>query len=100
MKKLTYSRKEIIDVLRTLNEIVVSLDRLGSAAHEMTPRQHDAELTKFIRGHKIFRKVAKARMTLSEPFPSKVGSDGMDELERAMQKISFWEPTTKRRRKV
>jgi hypothetical protein len=95
-KKISYPRKQIIQVLRTLNELVVSLDRIGSASYDMTKAQSDAVLSDFIRRHKIFRKVADARRILSVPFSTVVDTDGMDELERKMQRIRHWKISRKR----
>jgi hypothetical protein len=95
-KQVTYSRKQVLAVLRTLEEFVVSLDHVGSASYDMTSAEHDAALTDFIQRHKIFRKMAQARTILSEPFRGPVGPDGMDELEREMRGIRYWKPTKKK----
>ena len=87
---ITFPRKKIIKVLRTLNELVVSLDRIGSASSDMTKAQLDAALTDFIQRHKIARKAAEARRILSEPFPTTLGPDDMDELEREMKDVPYW----------
>ena len=84
MKTVTYSRKKIIEVLRTLNEIVVSLDHLGSASYDMTKRESLEALDDFVTRHRIFRKAARARAILSSAFSRKPGPEGMDELEREM----------------
>jgi len=95
---ITYPRKKVLAVLRTLNEFVVSLDHIGSASYDMTKVENDAALSDFIRRHKIFRKMAEARAILSEPFPTKLGADDMDELEREMQDVRYWKAGKKRRR--
>jgi hypothetical protein len=95
---ITYPRKKVLAVLRTLNEFVVSLDHIGSASYDMTEAEHDAALTDFIRRHKIFRKMAEARTILSAPFPTKRGADDMDELEREMQDVRYWKARKKKRR--
>jgi hypothetical protein len=92
---ILYPRKKILEVLRTLNELVVSLDQLGSA--EMTKQEHNAAVSDFLQRHRIFRKSARARQILSEPFPTAVGADGMDELEREMQYIQYWKDRRKKR---
>jgi len=94
--RITYSRKKIIVALRTLNELVVSLDRIGSASYDMSKAEHDAVLSDFIQGHKIFRKVAQARAILSEPFPTTIGPDDMSELEREMENVPYWKPRKKK----
>jgi hypothetical protein len=89
-KQVAYSREQIIEVLRTLEELVVSLDRIGSASHDTTTAEYHAALSKFIQRHKIAAKAACARRIFSEPFSTAVGPDGMDELEREMQNVRFW----------
>ena len=56
---IAYPRKQVFEVLRTLNELVVSLDQLGSA--EMTKQERDSAVFDFIQRHRICRKTAKAR---------------------------------------
>lgn len=94
--QVTYPRKEVLAVLRTLEEFVVSLDRIGSASYDMTSAENGAALTDFIQRHKIFRKMAKARAILSEPFRGPVGSDGMGELEREIQGVRYWKTRKKK----
>ena len=94
--KITFPRKKVLAVLRALEEFVVSLDHIGSASYDMTKAEHDAALSDFIQRHKIFRKMAKARAILSEPFRITVGADDMDELEREMQGVRYWKVRKKR----
>jgi hypothetical protein len=95
---ITYPRKKVLAVLRTLNEFVVSLDHIGSASCDMTQAEHDAALADFIRRHKMFRKMAEARTILSAPFPIRLGADDMDELEREMRDVRYWKARKKKRR--
>jgi hypothetical protein len=90
--QVAYPGKDVLAVLRTLNEFVVSLDHIGSASYDMTRSEHVAALADFIQRHKIFRKMAQARTILSGPFRGAVGPDGMDELEREMQRVRYWKP--------
>lgn len=89
---VTYRREHAIGVLRLLEELVVSLDRLASASSEMSPSRFDAALSAFIADHQILAKAAHARRLLSAPFPTEVGPDDMDELERALQDVPCWRP--------
>jgi len=90
MKNIAYPRRKDIEVLRTLNEIVVSLDHIGSASYDMSKHEQLAALEEFISGHRIFHKTAKARQILSSAFSTRAGADGMDELEREMQNVRYW----------
>jgi hypothetical protein len=92
---ISYPRKKVLEVLRTLNELVVSLEQLGSA--EMTKQEHDAAVSKFIQRHRIFRKAARARLILSEPFSDELGPDEMSELEREMEGIQYWRDRRRKR---
>jgi hypothetical protein len=96
--QVTYPRKKIIVVLRTLNELVVSLDQIGSASCDMTEAEHHCALSDFMRRHRMFRKLAQARAILSAPFPTELGADEMAELEREMQDIQYWQDGKKKRR--
>lgn len=90
MQSIHYSREKIIEVLRTLEELVVSLDRIWAGAVDQTKEENDATLSDFIDRHQILRKVAEARFMLSEPFADDPESDNMDELEREMQGVDCW----------
>ncbi|HSI48755.1 MAG TPA: hypothetical protein VLA61_10825 [Ideonella sp.] len=87
---ITYSRQQIIDVLCTLEELVVSLDRLGSATNELTSEQLNAETFRFLDEHDVFRKCARARRILSEAFDDQAGSIGQEELGGALQNVRPW----------
>lgn len=88
--QIAYPRKKVISVLRILNEFVVSLDQIGSASYDMTKEENDAALVNFIDRQKICRKMAQARSILSAPFSAKLDANGMDELEREMDGILYW----------
>ena len=90
MPPIQYPRTEVLQVLRLLEELVVSLDRIGSHTHDKTPAERALVLENFIQTHDIFRKAAKARAILSEPFPTTLGADDMEELEREIQGINYW----------
>jgi hypothetical protein len=95
--QVTYQRKKVVAIVRTLNELVVSLDQIGSASYEMTKVEHQSALSDFM-GPKMFRKLARARAILSASFSTKDGADEMNELEREMQNIQYWNDRKKKRR--
>jgi hypothetical protein len=86
---LSYSRDDIISILRDLNMIVSSLDRLGSSASVDT--EHDATRVRdFVDQWQVLPRLARIRGLLSEPFPTTLGDDKMEELERLMQDVPHW----------
>lgn len=87
---VSYPCKDAFEVLRTLEELVVSLDRIGSACAGITKTELDAAVSAFVQVHDIFRKASKARSIMSAPFSSDVGPDGTEDLERAMQDVPYW----------
>jgi hypothetical protein len=89
---VTYDREKIIQVLRDLNLLVVSTDRIGSFYHDCkSDEQYNAMFVSFFDELGFFRKLADARSILSEPFSYEAGEDGMGELEREMQDLKFWD---------
>jgi hypothetical protein len=99
MAEVTYQRDVVVTLLRHLNQIVVSLDRLGSSSHEFSREQFEAALARFVVDWDVFGKLAQVRSLLSEPFSTQLGPDDMDEVERAMGGIVYWssdQPTPSR----
>ncbi len=86
-KKFALDKKELIAVLRDLNFIVVSLDRIGSFCTDLDEHEHNDLLAKFVTDRNVFRKLASMRSILSEPFSDEPDSD---ELEREMEDLKYW----------
>src|SRR5262252_686568 len=84
------SRADLIDVLRDLNTIVVSIDRIGSCAEDVGLEQNDRILLDFFDQWDVWQKLSEARSKLSEPFSYELGEDNMDELERELQGTPYW----------
>jgi len=84
------SRADLIAVLRDLNTIVVSMDRIGSCAEDVGREQHDRLLLDFFDQWDVWKKLSEARSMLSEPFSYELGKDNMDELERELQDTPYW----------
>ena len=98
-KLLRIDRRVAIRMLRDLETMVVSLDRIGSA-HADNPRACDRATLAFIHDWGIFRKLASIRAGLGDLFSRKLGTDGMDELERELQDVPYWterQPTPPRK---
>jgi hypothetical protein len=96
----------MVEVLRELNLIVVSLDRIGSASvvdgkgkaryvkgnrHLTGDPELAAKLTEdFFVEWQILRRLAWARYILDGGFSRDLGPDDMDELERELEGTIYW----------
>lgn len=88
---VTYDKEKIIQILRDLEVLVVSTDRIGSALDDrISEEQYNAMFLKFFDDFGFFRKLALARRVLEEPFSDDLGEDDMDELERRFQDLEYW----------
>lgn len=93
-EKVEYKKSDIISILRTLNMLVVSLDRIGSEYSIHVGRKSDEELNAlladFIFGWKVPQKIAEARRLLDKAFSRELGVDDLDELEREFRDLRYW----------
>jgi hypothetical protein len=93
-EKVCYDKELMIGMLRDINLMVVSLDRIGSEYGEWEDRPDEAELNQwladFIFEWKIPEKLSLIRMHLSDQFSYELGDDDMDELERECQDLQYW----------
>jgi hypothetical protein len=83
-------RADLIAVLRHLNQIVVSLDHIGSAASDLGEEEFKNAALEFLIKWDVFRKLAQSRHILDKNFPDDLGDDGMSELEREFQGLEYW----------
>src|SRR5262245_28669898 len=93
MKKnetVTVKRKDLIEVLEYLNQIVVSIDRIGSYSIEVDEKEQDKILLEFFDKWKVWKKLSKARSILDKYFSYALGDDDMCELEREFQNLEYW----------
>ena len=97
--EITLPGDDVIEVLREIELILISLHKMGSYyyAHPdagVDVDEYRRETTRFIDERRVTRRLARARRILSEAFDSTLGDDDMDDLERAMQGIDYWTPPT------
>ena len=97
-KKLTYSGDEIIEALKEIELILISLHQMGSyygdrflmEGKEKYTAEYEKETTQFIDGWNVTKRLAKVREILSQKFNRTLGNDDMDDLERAMEGLKYW----------
>jgi hypothetical protein len=80
---VTYDREGILRILKDLEMMVTSLDRIGALASETPPDAFARILDDFTLDWDMSRKLAGARSYLSEPFD-------YDELEKLMEDVGSW----------
>jgi hypothetical protein len=88
-KRHIMDRREAIRMLRDLESLVVSLDRIGSAFADHA-RERSRALLAFVNDGSVFQKLAGVRRGLNDLCSDKRGPDGMDELEREVQDAPMW----------
>ena len=91
--KVEYDRDVVVDILRDLEQIVVSLARIGSAEHGLSKRESDALVSDFVTEWNVTSKLANARAALGDAFSREPGADGLDELERELAETVIWSAT-------
>ncbi|WP_129691484.1 hypothetical protein [Gottfriedia acidiceleris] len=98
-KKITYSGEEIIEVLKEIELLRVSLARIGSyygiviGDKEQTEKnmvEYKREIVRFIDRYNLYKRLAKASHILSLKFDDTLGNDDMGDLERAMEGLKYW----------
>ena len=90
MEKVCYNRQSMISSLRDLEEIVLSLDRIGS--HSNCAEEAKENLHAFAIEWNLLEKLSQLRLFLSDEFSPELGEDDMCELERAMLNLKLWQP--------
>jgi hypothetical protein len=98
-EQITMSGVELIEVLKEIEIIMISLHKMGSyyavKYHEgeldNNSGEYEKETTRFIDEWKVTDRLAKIRGIVSEKFDNKLGDDDMGDLERAMERLKYWE---------
>ena len=88
-RKITIDRTTLISIVRNLNTMVVSLDRIGSSFAD-DPKACDKATLRFLDSWWVWPKLSEMRSQLHDLFSSKAGPDGMGELERELQDVPYW----------
>lgn len=89
-ESVQYKRADIVLVLRWLSMIVVSLDRLGSCGAQVDDATFQRLVATFVIDWNVTAHLARMRRVLSDPFPSELGADDKDELERKLAGTPHW----------
>lgn len=90
MKKVEYKQDEIVNVLKDINEFVVSLDQIRNVHHEFGEKAWKEEIIDYLVSRKVLDRLANIREVLQEPFSNELGDDDMSYLEREMEEVEYW----------
>ena len=85
-------RDELLEVVRTLNVLVVSLATFGAWTYDQDPRTVDGAFRQMVDDLEMYSRLAKARAVLSEYFDRTIGADDMNQLERELEHEKYWQP--------
>ena len=83
-------KENLLMALKTLETIIVSMDRIGSSISTMSQEDVDTLTLNFLKDWNVFRKLSDVRKLLSEPFSDEIAEDDMDELEREFKNLQYW----------
>ncbi len=88
---LNVRKADLVEVLKILETLVVSLDRIGSHHHECDRRTYERLISEFIEDWAVAPKLSAARRILSEYFDATPDDHGLEELERAIHDTPCWD---------
>jgi len=89
-EKVEFKKEDIINVIKHINELVVSLDRIDSAHQDTSKEEWNNIIVEYFLKSNSLKALSTCRTILSKPFSRELGADDMDELERAMEDVEYW----------
>ncbi|WP_416363699.1 hypothetical protein [Pseudomonas sp. NFX183] len=94
-KKIVLTGKEVLDALKEIEFILISLHKMGSYYAEKPGalEEYRKATTDFIDDCAVTQRLAKVRRIVSMPFDDSLGDDEMDDIERYFSDLKFWEPS-------
>ncbi|MBU2872061.1 hypothetical protein [Colwellia sp. E2M01] len=85
-----YSKKEVLEVLKTINLLVVSLNSIAMASVDHSETDLAEEILKFIQDKDMLSQLADVREILSSPLSKEMFDDETGLLEHVMDKLDYW----------
>lgn len=89
-QQITYEGEVIIKALKEINYILCSLHDMGSYYLDHNIQEYEKETTQFIDNSLVCTRLALIRKVLTEQFDLEEGDDGLDDIERACEHITYW----------
>jgi hypothetical protein len=82
-------RRDVETLIRDLNLLVVSSDRLGSTFYD-DPARLAIETDKFLEDVLAFKRLTKGRRILCKAYESQLGRTEMERFEERLEKVKVW----------
>jgi len=92
--KILVDKTVLLEVLRELEGIVVSFDRIGASGISVSDDRVVKFIAEFVTKWNVAPRLSHCRTVLSECFSTQAGPDGMTELEREMEDVPNWSLTS------
>lgn len=92
-EKIVLTFHEAIEILKEIEVMLLSLHKMGSyyVYTEMDQEKYEKETTRFIDECMVTHRLAKVRAILSMKFDDTLGDDDMDDVEREMEDLKYWQ---------
>lgn len=88
---ITFTRQEIISLLKQIREIPISLNRIGSAASVMPENQWKEATVEYVIESELIERLSECRYLLESKFTGEsLGEDELTELDKELQDIEYW----------
>lgn len=91
---------EGVFIVREIAYILISLNKIAeyyynndgySQSVKQMELEYSLETTNFIDRNKVTRRLSKIKRIISEKFDSELGSDELDDIEREVSLLKYWE---------
>ena len=85
-----YNADDILDILKKLEQLVVSLNKIAMASADDSSIIFEKEIVQFMQDYDVLNNLAVVRMVLSTPFDSwpRMGDRGF--LEDFFENVEYW----------
>ena len=90
---VNYPKGDILEVLKTINLLVVSLNSIGMASVDNPKIELAAEILKFLQDNDLLDKLAHIREVLSTPYANEMFTGDITLLEHIMKDLNYWQPS-------
>ena len=84
------TKTELLEILKELNVIVVSLDRIGSYHSEISEQESNKIISDFINNWDVFRKLANIRRILDAKLNEHINTVTREKLDEEFEALEYW----------